>query len=58
MNYNDKTEVLNFDDVIIRPNKKDKKVFLLRVLPILLIPILFVLTIISTHSWRVKTAGR
>lgn len=52
MNYNDKTEVLNFDDVIIRPNKKDKKVFLLRVLPMLLIPILFVLTIISTHSLR------
>lgn len=52
MNYNDKTEVLNFDDVIMRPNKKDKKVFLLRVLPILLIPILFVLTIISTHSLR------
>lgn len=52
MNYNDKTEVLNFDDVIMRPNKKDKKVFLLRVLPMLLIPILFVLTIISTHSLR------
>lgn len=52
MNYNDKTEVLNFDDVIMRPNKKDKKTFLFRILPTLLIPILFVLTIISTHSLR------
>ena len=52
MNYNDKTEVLNFDDVIIKPKKKDKKTFLFRILPTLLIPILFVLTIISTHSLR------
>ena len=52
MNYNYKTEVLNFDDVIIKPKKKDKKTFLFRILPTLLIPILFVLTIISTHSLR------
>ena len=50
MNYNDKTEVLNFDDVIIRPNKKDKKVFLLRVLPMLLIPILFVPTMLIFYN--------
>lgn len=53
MKYNDKTEVLNLDG-IKTINKKDKKkkrkIFYFRTLPILMIPILFVLTIISTHS--------
>ena len=31
---------------------KDKKIFFLRVLPLMMIPILFVLTIISTHSTK------
>ncbi len=55
MKYNDKTEVLNLDG-IKTINKKDKKrkmkIFYFRTLPILMIPILFVLTIISTHSNR------
>lgn len=55
MKSNDKTEVLNLDG-IKTINKKDKKkkrkIFYFRTLPILMIPILFVLTIISTHSNR------
>lgn len=55
MTYNDKTEILNLTD-IKKTNKKDKKnkrkIFWFRTLPILMIPILFVLTIISTHSNR------
>lgn len=51
MKYNDKTEVLNLDD-IKTINKKDKKIFLFRVLPILLIPILGSMTIVSLHSTR------
>ena len=52
MNINDKTETLTFDDIVIENEKKDKKRFYLRILPLLLIPFLFVLTIISTHSTR------
>lgn len=55
MTYNDKTEILNLAD-IKKTNKKDKKnkgkVFWFRTLPILAIPFLFVLTIISMHSNR------
>ena len=52
MKYNNEnTEVLNLRS--LKPKKKkDKKIFFLRVLPLMMIPILFVLTIISTHSTR------
>ena len=51
----DKTEVLNFNEIKIdnnKKNKKDGKIFLFRILPLILIPFLLVLTIISTHSTR------
>ncbi len=51
----DKTEILNLDDFkkVDKKNKKSKRnVFYFRILPILIIPVLFVLTIISTHSTR------
>ena len=52
----DKTEVLNFNEIKIdnnpKNNKKDGKIFLFRILPLILIPFLLVLTIISTHSTR------
>lgn len=52
--YEDKTEVLKLDGIEIKnKNNKDKrKKFYFRSLPIILIPILFCLTIISTHSTR------
>lgn len=48
MNYSDKTEVLNLDEIKIRKTNK-KKVFF-RIIPIIMIPFLVVLTIISIHS--------
>lgn len=52
MKYNNEnTEVLNLRS-LKQKKKKDKKIFFLRVLPLVMIPILFVLTIISTHSTR------
>ena len=52
--YEDKTEILKLDDIKIKnKNSKDKrKKFYFRSLPIIMIPILFCLTIISTHSTR------
>lgn len=52
--YEDKTEVLKLDGIEIKnKNNKDKrKKFYFRSLPIIMIPILFCLTIISTHSTR------
>lgn len=50
MKDNEKTEVLNFDEIIKFKKKKDKKIIFLRIIPLLLIPILLVLTIISMHS--------
>lgn len=51
MNYSDKTEVLNLDD-IKKTTKKNKKIFWFRVLPIILIPILGSMTIVSLHSTK------
>lgn len=52
MKYNNEnTEVLNLRS-LKQKKRKDKKIFFLRVLPLMMIPILFVLTIISTHSTR------
>ena len=48
MNYSDKTEVLNLDEIKIKKLNK-KKVFF-RIIPIIMIPFLVVLTIISIHS--------
>lgn len=48
MNYSDKTEVLNLDEIKIKKINK-KKVFF-RIIPIIMIPFLVVLTIISIHS--------
>ena len=50
MKYTDNTEVLNFEEIKKTKLNKNKKKFFLRVLPLLLIPILLVLTVISTHS--------
>ena len=52
--YEDKTEILKLDDIKVKnKNKKVKrKRFYFRTLPIIMIPILFCLTIISTHSTR------
>lgn len=52
--YENKTEILKLDDIKIKnKNSKDKrKKFYFRSLPIIMIPILFCLTIISTHSTR------
>lgn len=50
MKYTDNTEVLNFEEIKKTKLNKKKKKFFLRVLPLLLIPILLVLTVISTHS--------
>ena len=51
MKNNDKTEVLNLE-VLKTKEKKDRKVLFFRIFPLIMIPILFVLTIISTHSTR------
>ncbi len=51
MKKNDKTEVLNLE-VLKSKEKKDRKVLFFRILPLIMIPFLFVLTIISTHSTR------
>lgn len=48
MNYSDKTEVLNLDEIKFK--KKDKKKIFFRIIPIIMIPFLVVLTIISIHS--------
>ena len=48
MNYSDKTEVLNLDEIKFK--KKDKKKIFFRIVPIIMIPFLVVLTIISIHS--------
>lgn len=51
MQNSDKTEVLNLE-VLKTKEKKDKKVLFFRIIPLIMIPFLFVLTIISTHSTR------
>ena len=50
MKYNENTEVLNLNELKTVKKKKDKKIFFLRILPIIMVPSLLVLTIISTHS--------
>lgn len=52
MNLEDKTEILNFDEIVKPNKKKNKKYFFLRFLPLVMIPFLFILTIISTHSTK------
>lgn len=52
MKYTDNTEVLNFEEIKKTKIKKNKKKFFLRILPLILIPILLVLTVISTHSTK------
>ena len=44
------TEILDFNEIKVNEHKKNKKLFLLRTLPLLFMPILICLTIISTHS--------
>lgn len=51
MNNLEKTEMLDFGGIKFK-TKKDKKKFFLRTIPLLLTPLLFVLTIISLHSKR------
>lgn len=51
MKDNEKTEVLDLSE-IKRKEKTDKKIILFRIIPLLLIPSLIVLTIISMHSKR------
>lgn len=48
MSYSDKTEVLNLNEIKVK--KKDKKKIFFRIIPIIMIPFLVVLTIISIHS--------
>ena len=47
----EKTEMLNLTN-ISKKEKKDLKLMFFRTIPLLLIPMLFVLTIISVHSKR------
>ena len=50
-NKND-TEVLSLENIEMTKKKKENKIFFLRIIPLIMIPILFVLTIISTHSTK------
>lgn len=52
MKDNNYTEILEFNEIKVNERKNNKKRFLLRTLPLLFIPILICLTIISTHSNR------
>lgn len=52
MKNNENTEILNVEEIKTNMKKKEKKLFWFKILPPIMIPFLFVLTIISTHSTK------